>query len=209
MIVRRATMFLVLSGFLCSCSRAPETIAVSSEVKTIAEGYPFAVQLKNRISLDAYLTGVLVDFDRQGDLFLVPQISYGFASPKNGGRVFVITVDNAKHQAYLVLDAPNPLKQNPRIPASTQMPIDLNSITNGISEVLQIAKPNGLDEFCAMASPTNGNVGLRLFNSDVGPIWSVIGDGWDDKGPIADLAISIDAKTARVVSHSIQKAVNR
>jgi len=209
MIVCRAIILLVLSGFLYSCSRAPEMITVSSEVKTITDGYPFAVKLKNQISPDAHLTGVLVDFDRQGNQFLVLQISYDFASPKNGGRIFFIAVDNTKHQAYLVLNAPNPLRQNPLIPVSTQMPIDLNGITNDIPGVLQIAKPNGLDEFCAIASATNGNVGLRLSNSDAGPIWSVIGDGWDDKGPIADLAISIDAKTAKVVSHSIQKAVNR
>jgi hypothetical protein len=157
---------------------------------------------------DVNLTTVLVDLDRRGDQFVVSQISYGFAASKIGGRIFVISMDNTRGQAYVALDAPSSPK-SPLIPASTRSSLNLTSLAYDIPEVLAIAKTNGLDEFCALASPKHGKVSLRLFNSDSGLVWSVGGDGWDEKGPIADLGITLDAQTGKVINHTLQKAVNR
>lgn len=208
MIFVRTLILVVLVSLVSSCSRSPTTVALPTTVSTAIAGYPFAVQIKNEMGGDANLTAVIVDFDRQGDQFNIPQITYGFSSPQTNGRVFAITVDNMKRQVFAALDAPSS-PDSPFMPSFQRMPLDLGGITNDIAEILQIAKTNGLDEFYALTSSTNRNVGLRLFNSEAGPIWSVIGDGWDEKGPIADLAIRIDARTGKVISHSIQKAVNR
>ena len=193
---------------LCSSSCGPKNVVLPNTINTVAAGYPFALQVKNQMDRDAHLVAVIIDFNRQGGQFLVPQIAYGFASPHTNGRVFVIMVDNLKHEAFVALDGPNS-PDNPYMPVSMSAQLDLSGVTRDISGILEIAKTNGLDEFCALATPKQGKVSCRLFTSGARPVWRVFGDGWDEKGPIADLAIRIDAQTGTVLSHTLQKATNR
>jgi len=120
----------------------------------------------------------------------------------------VVAVDNVMREAFAALDAPN-IPPNPYIPASALKPLELSNIANDIPAVLEIAGTNGLTEFCSLTSAQTGKVDLSLRDSDNGSVWSVQGDGWDEKGPIADLAIVIDAKTGRVLNRTLQKGVNR
>ena len=206
--ISSTVILLALGNVLCSCSRSPATAPLSGTITTVVAGYPFALRVKNQMDRDANLTIVIVNCDRRGEQFYVPQISYGFALSKTNGREFAVTVDNVKREAFAAMDAPHspdsPYTSVRRVP-----PLDLTTITQDISEILEIAKTNGLAEFCALASPKHGNVDLRLFNSSAGPVWHVIGDGWDDKGPIADLAIAIDARTGAVLNHTLEKGTNR
>jgi hypothetical protein len=157
---------------------------------------------------DADLTTVLVDLDRQSDRFHARRLTYGFASSKGKTRVFAIAVDNTMHQAFGAMDSPdNP--NNSQMPASALQPLDLSRVAKEITEVLEVAKTNGLAEFCLLTPPKSGNVDLGLRNSGTGPVWYVTGDGWDDKGPIAEIHISIDARTGAVLSLSLEKAVGR
>lgn len=207
-ILASAALLLALGSVLCSCSRSPDSVALPTTISTVAGGYPFALRVKNQMDRDANLTIVIVDCDRQGEQFHVPQISYGFALSKTNGREFAVTVDNVKGEAFAAMDAPNS-PDSPYMSARRVPPLDLSTIAQDISEILEVAKTNGLAEFCALASPKHGNVDLRLFNSSAGPVWHVIGDGWDDKGPMAYLAIAIDARTGAVLSHTLDKATNR
>jgi hypothetical protein len=181
-------------------------VVVSKTIGTVADGYPFALQIKDGMDQHAHLTTVLVDLDRHDHQFEVRGISYGFAT-RNGG-VFIIAVDNAKHQAFVVLDAAN-TPPNPLTPAFALKPLELSSIAKEIPEVLEIARTNGLSEFCSLTSARTGSLDISVHNSQDGPVWSVQGDAWDEKGPIADLAIVIDARTGSVRSRTLDKAVNR
>ena len=201
-------LLLALAISLCSCSRGPQRIALPSTVTTVVAGYPFALQIKKQMGGDAHLMTVVVDLDRQGGQFNVSRILYGFASPKANGRVFAIAVDNLHHEAVTALDVPvSP--DSPHMSSPRSATLDLAGIRQDIAGVLQIARKNGLDEFCALSSPKQGNVDLNLSMSPTGPVWGVIGDAWDEKGPIADLAISIDARTGAVLKHTLQKAAHR
>jgi hypothetical protein len=204
-----AALCLALAILLWLLARRPPTVALPARITTISAGYPFALRVKNQMDRAAHLTTVIIDFERRGERFHAPQILYGFASPKANGRVFAVTVDNTRGEAFLSLDVPNS-PDNPLMPPRTLPPLDLSSVTRDISGVLEIARANGLDEFCALAGPEHGNVDLRLSNnSSACPVWSVLGDGWDERGPIADLAITIDARTGSVLSRTVSKAANR
>jgi hypothetical protein len=206
--IASTVLLLALGSVLSSCSRPPATVALPGTISTVVAGYPSALQVKNQMDREANLTTVIVDCDRQGKEFQVPQISYGFAVPGTNGRVFAVTVDNIKSEAFAAMDAPTS-PDSPYMSARSLPPLDLSTIAKDISGILEIAKTNGLDEFCSLASPEHGKVDLRLSNSSTGPVWLVIGDGWDDKGSVADLSIAIDARTGAVLSHKLEKAINR
>lgn len=174
----------------------------------MANGLPFATQIKDSMAKEAHLTTILVDLVQESDRLRVQEITYGFASTKNSGRLLGIVVNNVTHQAYALLDAPE-IPKNPLIPATAFQPLDLSNVSKEISDVLEIARTNGLAEFCALAPGDKGNVSLSLGNAEVGVVWGVTGDGWDEKGPIADLSIVIEAKTGKVLSHTLQRGLGR
>lgn len=189
--------------------QSPRKITLPGPISTVTAGYPFALQIKNQMDRTANLTSVIIDLDRRGEEFHVPQILYGFSSPKPNGRVFAVAVDNAKKEASWLLDAPKS-PDSPFMSPRTRAALDLSAVAKDISAVLEIAKTNGLSEFCTLAPTPHGTVDLRLFNNSSGnPLWGVIGDGWDEKGPIADLALVIDAHTGAVLRHTLTKAENR
>lgn len=199
---------LVLLAFIWGCSQSSKPISVPDNVSTVAGGYPFALQIKKRLADDAHLTAVLVDLEREGDRFHVVNLTYAFAITNGPGRIMAVTVNNLTHQACATLDAPE-LPKDPLIPGSIFQPLDLAKVGLEIPAVLELARTNGLAEFCALAPGQSGVVSLHLGNAATGPVWSLTGDGWDEKGPIADLAIVLDAKTGAVLRHTVQKAVNR
>ncbi len=99
--------------------------------------------------------------------------------------------------------------KNSRIPDFVFQPLDLRGINTEIFDALRVAETNGLAEFSSLAPGQKGNVSMHLGNSAKGPVWRVTGDGWDEKGPIADFSIVIDAKTGEVVSRTLARATNR
>ncbi len=199
---------LALAAFLGSCSPGPKSVALPATITTVAGGYPFALAVKKQMDSESHLMTVIVYIDRQGGQFNISRILYGFASPKPNRRVFAIAVDNIRREASAAMDAPvSP--DNPGMAASRSAVLDLAAIRHDVSGILQIAKTNGLNEFCTLSSPRQGNVELSLSTSPTGPIWGVMGDAWDEKGPLADLGITIDARTGAVLKHSLQKAVGR
>ena len=199
---------LWLMVVLCGCSPSTKTIPVTGNVSTVAGGLPIAIQIKDSIAKEAHLTTVLVDLVQESDHLKVQEITYGFASTNDSGRVLGIVVNNVTHQAYALLDAPE-IPKNANIPAYNWLPLDLVKARKEITEVLAIAYTNGLAEFCALAPGNKGTVSLSLGNADTGVVWCVTGDGWDEQGPIADLSILMEAKTGTLLSHTLQKGVCR
>jgi hypothetical protein len=207
-VVVGALLLLAAAIFLWNRWRYPDPIPLPGKITTLTAGLTFALQMKDQIAPDTHLASVHIDFDRQGIEFSISEIAYVFASTEKDGRVLAIAIDNVKHEAYVSLDAPNS-PDNPPYTLSRSTPLDLSLITQGIPEILEIAKSYGLDEFCALAPPRHGTVACSLGNSDSRFDWKITGDGWDEQGPIADLAITIDAQTGAVLSHNLQKAVGR
>lgn len=205
LIISSAILALVVLIFLWS---RPKAVTLPSTISTVAAGYSFALQIKNRMAQDAYLTTVLVELDRQRDRFQVQKITYGFATSRGKPRIFAVAVDNVTHHACAAMDCRN-LPENPYRPAAALQPLDLSTVAKEISEVLEIAKSNGLGEFCSLVPATTEQVDLSLGNSDTGPVWSIAGDAWDDRGPIAELHIMFDARTGSVLNRTLQKAANR
>jgi hypothetical protein len=199
---------LLFTLVLCGCSPSIKTVPVSGNVSTVADGLPFAAQIKDSMVKEAHLTTILVDLVQDADHLKVQEITYGFASTKNSGRLLGIVVNNVTRQAYALLDAPE-IPKNPLIPATAFQPLDLSNVSKEISDVLEIARTNGLAEFCALAPGDKGNISLSLGNAEAGIVWGVSGDAWDEKGPIAVLSIVIEAKTGNVLSHTLQKGVGR
>ena len=101
---RQRWCFLIVER---ACSQSPGSVALRSMVTTVAAGYPFAVQVRNGMDHNANLMTVVVDLDRRGEQFNVPQIVYGFASPHADGRVFAVSVDNTKRKTFALMDVPN------------------------------------------------------------------------------------------------------
>jgi hypothetical protein len=209
LVIAGTILLVALAVCLLVWSRYPAPIALPGTIATIVGGYPFALQVKNQMDRKAQLTTVIVDLERRGEQFDAPQIVYGFASPQANGRVSAVTVDNRRREAFWSLDAPvSP--DSADMPPRTLPPLDPSTVAKDVSEVLEIARTNGLNEFCTLAGPQHGRVDLRLSNNSSNrPVWGVIGDGWDEKGPIADLAITIDAQTGAVLSHTLTKAATR
>jgi len=132
-------------------------------------------------------------------------IAYGFRLPDQKKTVLV-NVENTSGTAYpMLVTDPDRMA----VPMTTFQFLDLTKISIDVPEVLAIAATNDLSSFCAMVPLADRSVDLNLYTGDKGPEWSVVGDGWDDKGPLAELAIEIDATTGEVLKHSITKAVGR
>ena len=181
-------------------------LKLPNTISTVAMGYPYAVKLKDAVAPQAYLTGVLVDLDCSNNTFETESISYGFRIP-NKKRTIIVLVDNVSRTAYsAVADDPNRFP----IPESVQFQrFDLSQIPKDISNVLAIAESSDLSEFCRIVPAEDRNIYLRLGNGVSGITWSVVGDGWDQKGPIADLHIEINATNGVVIRHSLDKALGR
>jgi hypothetical protein len=200
---------LASAGVLLFRTQPPPKMPLPETINSVVAGYPFAIQIKDRMSKTAHLTTVIIDLDRKADRFLVRQIMYGFASPKPGGRVFAIVVDNTTKEVFPVMDAPRS-PNSPYMSSRNLSPLDLSRLTHDALAVLEIANANGLVEFCALASPEHGSVSLNVCNDVSGnPVWGVIGEGWDPAGPIADLGIAIDDRTGAVLKKSLTKAAKR
>jgi hypothetical protein len=187
---------LFMTGFLCGCTPGGKSVRVPGNVTNVTAGFPFALQIKSTMAKDAHLTTVLVDLDQEDGQLVVQQITYGFAVTNGPGRLVAICVNNLTHDASAMLDAPE-IPKTPGIPSSNWLPLDLGAVGKEISDVF------------ALAPGKNGNVSLTLGNANTGVVWRVTGDGWDEKGPIADLSIEMDAKTGTVVHRSLQKGVGR
>lgn len=197
---------LIISAIACFfIFRSAAPIKVPNAIRTVAAGYPYATKLKDSIAPNAYLCGVVVDLDSTNGNFQTQSICYGFRIASES-RTILVLIDNASHTAFpAVADDP---KRFP-VPLSPFRQLNLSEVSKDVPEVLEIAKASDLGEFCRITPPKARNVDLRLFNGDSGLIWFVVGDGWDEKGPIADLSIQINPTTGAVINHSLQKGVGR
>lgn len=181
-------------------------LKLPNSVSTVAMGYPYAVKLKDAVAPQAYLAGVLVDLDYSNNTFEVESMSYGFRIP-NEKRTIIVVIDNVSRTAYsAVAEDPNRFP----VPESVQFQrFDLSQIPTDLSNVLAIAESSGLSEFCKIVPAEARNIYLRLGGGESGITWSVVGDGWDQKGPIADLHIEINATNGVVIRHALDKAAGR
>ena len=212
MTIRKDILFLAAIGVLIISAiaclfvfRSAAPLQLPNAITTVAAGYPYAIKLKDSIAPGAYLCGVVVDLNSTNGNFQTESICYGFRIASENRTVLVL-IDNASHTAFpAVADDPNRFPA----PSSAFRQLNLSEVFKDVPEVLDIAKAGDLGEFCRITPPKDRNVDLRLFNGDSGLIWSVVGDGWDEKGPIADLSIQISPKTGTVIRHSLQKAVGR
>ena len=198
---------LVAGTLICwSIFRSAKPVKLPDTISTVAAGYPFASKIKSAIARDAWLSGVLVDLDSAEGGFQVRTITYGFQTSKKDRTLFV-QVDNTTHTAFAlgVVEPP----RDPLIPSFVFQELNLSNIFKDIPDVLKIAKADKLAEFCEIVPPNARQVGLNLGNRESGPTWSVVADGWDEKGPIADLNIQINPKTGEVISAVMNKGVGR
>lgn len=180
-------------------------LKLPNTVSTVAMGYPYALKLKNAVAPQAYLTGVLVDLDCSNDTFETESISYGFCIPNKKSSIMVV-IDNVSRTGYSAVE------EDPRfpVPESVQFQrFDLSQIPTDISNVLVIAESSDLSEFCKIVPAEARNIYLHLGKTGSGITWLVVGDGWDEKGPIADLHVEINATNGVVVRHSLEKARGR
>jgi hypothetical protein len=199
-------LLIAAATFLSSHFPAEKKVDLPGDISTVAGGYPFALRVKDRTAKGAQLTTVFIDFDRAGPEFKVPEINYGFQLAD--GRVLGIVTDNSMRAAYLLVDASDaPYKAH--VPSWASTPIDLSIIKGDVPEVMMLAKTNGLDEFCALTTEEEGTVSLTLANSESGPVWTVGGDGWSNGVPVAELSITIDARTGAVRNHSLERAAKK
>lgn len=181
-------------------------LKLPNTISTVAMGYPYAIKLKNAVAPQAYLTGVVIDLGCSNNTFETESISYGFRIPDKK-RTIIVLIDNASRTALSeVADDPDRFP----VPESVQFQkFDLSQIPTDISKVLAIAQSSDLSEFCRIVPAEARNIYLRLGGGESGITWSVVGDGWDQKGPIADLHIEINATNGVVIRHSLDKAAGR
>jgi hypothetical protein len=197
---------LVIAALVWLLVLRSSPLKLPNTISTVAKGYPYAIKLKNAVAPQAYLSGVLVDLDCSNNTFETESISYGFRIP-NDKRTIIVLVDNISRTAYSAA-AEDPIRFP--VPESVQFQkFDLSQIPTDVSNVLSIAESSGLSEFCRIVPAHARNIYLRLGGSGSGITWSVVGDGWDQKGPIADLHIEINATNGVVIRHSLDKAVGR
>lgn len=197
---------LVIVALLCFFTfRSVKPLKLPGMISTVTAGYPYAARLKDAVAADAYLSGVIVDLDCVSNAFQTRTITYGFRlADKN--RTILVMLDNASRTAYPV-EAEDPKQFF--VPASAFQKLDLSKISKDIPDILEIARPAGLSEFCKIVPPDGRNIDLRLGGGVSGATWSVVGDGWDQKGPIAFLSIEINSTTGTVTKQSLQKGAGR
>lgn len=197
---------LIISAIACLfIFRSAAPLKLPNDIRTVAAGYPYATKLKDSIAPNAYLCGVVVDLDSTNGNFQTQTICYGFRIASEN-RTILVLIDNASHTAFpAVTDDP---KRFP-VPPPALRQLNLSEVSKDVPEVLDVARASDLGEFCRITPPKDRDVDLWLFNGDSGLIWLVAGDGWDEKGPIADLSIQINPKTGAVINHSLQKGVGR
>ena len=183
-----------------------KTLTLSNPVNTVATGYPFAVQIKDSLERNSYLSGVIVDLDCATDSFKVRTITYAFRT-KNKDHVLFVVVDNASRTASALGAAETP--RDPKIPSFVFQELNLSKISKDIPEVLEIAKATKLAEFLKIVPPDARNLSLTLGGSASGGSWHLGGDGWDEKGPIADLHIEINPETGAIINQTLDKGVGR
>lgn len=199
---------VAVAAFLAIRLTGPDPINVPGTVNSVAEGYEAILPLKSQIANNAQLTAAFVDLDRKGDQYDVATITFAFDSKRATDEgVRLITLDNTTHTAFFAAEFP----ETPAVPPGFDQslgPLDASPIPLDVAEVLNVAKTNGLDDFCAIVPPHEQQVELRLMNSPQGPVWHVLADGELGAGPTATLMIVVDARTGAVISHSQQKGAN-
>jgi hypothetical protein len=193
-----------LAMFLAACSHSSEPVALPHAIDTIAGGYPFALQIKNRLAKDAYLADATVELAREGGRLQVVLISYGFVSSKGRGRIFTVYVDNVNRQAFTAMDSDD-VPHNPRLRPGAWPPLDVPAIFKEIPEVLDIANTNGLGEYCSLIPEKSGLVGLKLARVKENAVWHIAAQGGNANGMVAVLEIRIDAVSGAVLSQALHK----
>jgi hypothetical protein len=181
----------------------PSSIALSTPITNVANGYSLALQIKNRMDRKANLTAVVVYLERRSSEFQVRQIGYGFSSPEPHGRTFGVNVDNLRSEVYGLFDAPFSPDAVPQMSARRAVALNLSSIKSEVPEILAAAQVHGLAEFCSLSSPEQGIVKLTLFQEDGPPVWLIQGDAWNQGRPLAELSIKMNAETGDVISHNV------
>jgi hypothetical protein len=185
--------------------RGVETVKLAGPVNTVMAGQPYADQLRDKAAPAAVLTGVVVDLDPIDAGFKTRAVTFGYRL-EDKKQTLLVTVDNASGTAYPIQVA-DPERMT--VPAMAFQPLDLAKVSIDVPQVLAIASTNDLATFCDMVPLAERSVDLRLGSGEKGPEWSVVGDGWTNKTPIADLNIQINATTGEVIKHSLTKAAGR
>ena len=182
----------------------PKVVGLNQKVERVRDGLPFALRVKDSIARETQLTSVDVALSCTGDVFEVRNLDYGFAVYPQKSRAVVVSVDNLAREAMCMLDTTE-------IPAATKaarvalQPLDLDRVALEIPDALKIASSNGLAEFCSLTRPDTRQVTLWLGVADAGLVWSLFGDSWDAYGPVAEVTITMDARTGTVLDHNLHK----
>jgi hypothetical protein len=203
LILGSLVLAFLLAWYFFSRPERMEKVVVANPVGSVTAGYPFALQIKNRIGRDAHLYGALVELDRgAADDFHVGRISYDFFSTAGNGRLFTITVDNTNRETYAGMDSADV----PELPlhVSAWAALDISGV-HEVAEVLAIARTNGLDEFCAWYPGETGAVGLKLREARPVPIWRLSGIATVRMKKFVVLEIELNARTGEVLSRELKK----
>jgi hypothetical protein len=199
-----ASLALALTGLLWGCSRADHAMALPGPVTTAAGGYALAMQIQSEAAPRTYLSRVLVVLHRDGQDFEVAKVIYGFNSLMRDGSALQVTMDNTRMRAFIPTNSPGPAGRT--VPPEAP-PVLLSG--KDVWDVLEIAKRNGLGEFCAIVPPGDETIFFQLEGSVEGSVWHITADGLNSQGPTAQLRMNIDAASGNVLSRHLQRLPGR
>jgi hypothetical protein len=179
-------------------------VSIPKNISSVAEGYPYAQQLKQQIAPEAELILTQVYLDRKNNHLGIDTINYCFVSQKGKGRTIIVTLVNRLHEAGVSRKSSGAYHDAYLSPAPLR-PLNLSLLD--LPEILGFAATNGLNDFCARAPGESGSISLTLLNSTNGARWFIFGNA--DKDDIPGLHLLLDGQTGAVINDDFEKSGRR
>ena len=176
------------------------TVSLPNRINTLAEGYPFAVRLKDQVAPKSELEAVTVLLKQHSDRFEPEMLSFYFVPRDSKGRGVMIQLLNESREAYTI-----------EMPAAVTMPSHperLSLLTSWSSpppidvlDAVEIARTNGLKAFTDRAGH-DCYLSLMLMSATNRPVWLLYGIGTSKAEMETDFSLSIDAQTGTLTSNT-------
>ncbi len=181
---------LALLMYGCADKQKEQRLALPATITNVADGYPFALQMKTVMFPEAYLTAVLVNFSGPLNRWEVAQMTYAFHPLKNGCQ-FIVSLDNHSRTAFAYLGWR--LTHEGSVPVP--LPINLSSIAKDVQDVMEIAKTTGIAEPSLFAPGSEKSLYFLLRGPQTGAVWHVrVQEPMDTKA-----VACVDARSGTVI----------
>jgi hypothetical protein len=189
-------LLLIFPMVWLGCSDNRHAQPITGNLTSPAKAYPVALRMQSELAPATYLRGVVVTWDRDGQDFNIHKITYQFASL--GGPVLALSLDNAKHLAYVETNAPGSTTG-----IFDAQPVEFSG--KDVQEILQIALNSGLGNFCSIVPPGKENILFQLESTGKGTFWHILGVGTDQQGSVVQLRMDIDATSGDVRNRKLDQ----